>query len=373
VVPFEFKSPDPEPMDHMIEEYPPGAPRAKIATSTKVPEHKAHTTAPLSDKFTSRKIGGKSGKPKIEVSSPGQVNELTRKFSFPQGSPNNKNMKPANTPLKATTSASEMTKTPTILPAKQTKVNGFDNDVKLRNGLSGKKNRPSSWDYSTTMEHKNDDLFTTKDDSTPSSQARMDESFHRNSNIRTAFRRRTASRELSPEPGDYMYESSPGPDNELGAKLSQGSNGSQGPPMSVRERTQKWESRGGGVPSYFTLPRSSRKDKNSGSGIPTPVKKDTPPTTTGIPQPSRSPRTSISSTSTSDTRTSSRKVPREEADGSSNPDDSYEGRSKTVPRKIKSKKVTVTVKSRRDSRENLLSPKTATITSIVSLVFGSIL
>ena len=393
VVPLvdQFKNhsvPDPEPMEYSVEEYSPGV-QARVSSSTRISDHKSHTAAPLSEKFPGRRANTTGQRrPRIEVSSPG-VNELTKRFSYGQSSPSSKTgskIPVANTPLKATASPTEMTKTPSVLPSSQTKqVNGYE--VKLRNGISGK-TRPSSWDFTSHMESKENDVFVTKDDSTSQSAVGFDsDSFHRNSNIRTAFRRKSASRELSPEPSSpsqvQKMHSVSTPTDKLAPsdspKLSQGSNSSQGsgPPMSVKERTKKWESRGGGVPSYFTLPKSYRHkatDKTP-SAIPTPTTPTSrtnprkPSTSsaagdrhaTGIPQPTtvRSPRTSVSSEVKTPTRKTSHS--REEADGSSNPDESVEGKARPARQSmVKTKTVTVTVSKtpRKDSGGSLLPTRT---------------
>lgn len=379
VVPFanQFKNnsnlPEPQLMEYSVEEYSPGV-RARISSSTKISEHKSHTASLLTEKYSNRRAATQPTR-RPNVSSPG-VNELSKRFSFgtsPSNSSNVPNGRPAskiptaNTPLKATTSASEMTKSPNSLPAKQIKpVNKFETEVKLRNGISPGKIRPNSWDFSSIMQNnKVEDVFVTKDDSTPHSIADIEaaESFHRNSNIRTAFRRKSSSHEMSPEPGESYQEEERNPQHPESPKLSQGSNSSQnsGPPMSVRERTIKWESRGGGLPSYFsTLPKSFRHKAtdNASTGIPSPTSSlnmrasprralgdSTDLSTTGIPQPlaRQSPRSSVSS------ETKRRPSPsREDADGSSNPDDSLNRRQR------KNKTVSITVKnSKNNNRENM--------------------
>ena len=406
VVPLadQFKNhgvPEPEPMDYSVEEYSPGV-QARVSSSTKISDHKSHTAAPLSEKFSGRRVNVTGQRRTKELNSPG-VSELTKRFSFGQSSPSSKSgskIPVANAPLKATASPSEMTKNPSALPSNQTKqVNGYE--VVLRNGMSGKA-RPSSWDFTARMESKKNDVFVTKDDSTAQSAAGFEsDMFHRNSNIRTAFRRKSASHELSPEPGETSHEGSPSQSQKATSaspvferkhpppdspKLSQGSTSSQGsgPPMSVKERTKKWESRGGGVPSYFTLPKSYRHkaDDKTPSAIPTPTTTTStnprkPPgsssagdkLSTGIPQPTtRSQHTSVSKTPTR-----KRSQSREEADGSSNPDENVEGKARPVRQSVGKKTVTVTVTktpTRKDSRESMLPTRTLgtpTTTSSVSV------
>ena len=116
-----------------------------------------------------------------------------------------------------------------------------------------------------------------KDDSSVFDDSLEGQSFDRNSYVRTAFRRKSSSRELSPErtketavtPKAGIREDDEVP-LELDQQLSQGSRGSsqderENPKLSVRQRTQKWELRGGGVPSYFTLPRSFRTKSRKGA------------------------------------------------------------------------------------------------------------
>ena len=165
VVPLvdQFKNhsvPDPEPMDYSVEEYSPGV-QARVSSSTRISDHKSHMAAPLSEKFPGRRANTTGQRrPRIEVSSPG-VNELTKRFSYGQSSPSSKTgskIPVANTPLKATASPTEMTKTPSALPSSQTKqVNVYE--VKLRNGISGK-TRPLSWDFTSHMESKENDVLS---------------------------------------------------------------------------------------------------------------------------------------------------------------------------------------------------------------------
>lgn len=383
VMPFanQFKSDshfsEPQIMDYSVEEYSPGV-RARISSSTKLSEHKSHTASLLSDKYPNRRAAAATQSTrKPSVNSPG-VNELSKRFSFgtpppnagtvPNGRPASK-IPTANTPLKATTSASEMTKSPNTLPVKQTKrVNKYEAEVKLRNGISSSKIRPNSWDFTSVMENKVEDVFVTKDDLTPHSKADIEaaENFHRNSNIRVAFRRKSSSREMSPEPDEMYQEYEQNPQHPESSKLSQGSNNSQnsGPPMSVRERTQKWESRGGGLPSYFfsTLPKGFRHKATDSTPSPTSsLNSRTSPrrtlgnsmeyVSTGIPQPTqRSSHSSVSSES------KKKKSPsREDADGSSNPDDSLESKNR---RQRKTKVVSVTVKTNKRNSQELTRVRT---------------
>ena len=436
------QSEEPESMEYRVEEYSPGV-RARITSSTRIGDHKPQMAAPLSEKYSQRRMTtGNTRRPAIEVScpSPGQVNELTKRFSFQSTSPgatgnkHSSKIPVSNIPLKATTKTSEMTKTTVPVravssgskPSQIPTMNGDEEKIKLRNKWSNKA-RPASWDVSTLLDSQESDVFVTKDD-TSKTDIEI-ESFHRNSNVRTAFRRKSSSREFSPEPLESSPETSPplqrktaphpsqpidskqqipaspgqGDQSPEVQKLSQGSQSSHssqgsGPPTSVRERTKKWEARGGGVPSYFTLPKSFRhkatdKRKDSLSSIPSPSSTKPPmtrrttintinsPTSTGskilypgssIPQPSsrlHSPRSSVSSLAGTSTKSlgTGRKVSlsREEADGSSNPDETFggslESKSKTSRQPvIKTRTLTVSVsKSRGDS---LLPTKTVVST-----------
>ena len=402
------QSQEPESMEYRVEEYSPGV-RARVTSSTRIVDHKPQIAAPLSEKYSQRRMTtGSARKPVIEVRSPspGQVNELTKRFSFqstPPGKTGNKHLSKnsvSNIPLKAPTKTSEMTKSSIPVravssgskPSQIPTMNGVEEEVKLRN-RSPNKTRPASWDVSTLLDSQESDVFVTQDDTTPLLKRDIEaESFHRNSNIRTAFRRKSSSREFSPEPMESSPESSPSqqrrtapppskladsiqipgeegqsPEVQMLSQGSQSSHSSQGsgPPTSVRERTKKWEARGGGVPSYFTLPKSFRHKatakRDSLSSIPSPSATKPPmtrritmnsissPTHTGskilypsssIPQPAsklHSPRSSVSSLAGTSIKSlgSVRKVSRsrEEADGSSNPDEIVGG---SLESKIKS-------------------------------------
>lgn len=386
---------EPEPMEHTIDEL---SSRMKplISSSTKIPSARAHTAAPLSLKLhkktpsqDQRWKGGESsftGKSDVPLT-PGQVSELTKRFSFTPTNPTGSktaskipSVSLANSPMKAITSTSEMTKSniPIRLDSPKPVSNGVgrDGEVKFRNKQGSKMSRPVSWDASL--------LLTNQNISVPHRSMDLEsQSFSRNSNIRVAFRRRSQSSEQEDdsqaEPGQIhqsatdlsLSEQEPWLLEET--KLSQGSSqNSQGSgsniPLSVRERTKRWEARGGGVPSYFsTLPKSFRhkandpracrresRDSVSPSSVQSPTSgrpplihrltvpaniggntrttgsKLTRTSTSNIPQPinkaSGSPQsivstpvtaTSILVMSSSDGTT----LQREEADGSSNPDD----------------------------------------------------
>ncbi len=227
----------------------------------------------------------------------------------------------SNTPMKALASTSEMTKsnipvktssssnlTSTKVPLDNSEGKSWSNNVKMRPNSGGKRagnRRPASFDVSLLINNEKNVTETSKDDSS----LYENQNFNRNMQIRTAFRKKSQSRgELSPEHleyDNYTSKSHPsldqvprspttgalisGDENEVvfvggedeegeipefnemshlmidEKRLSQntGSQGSQdsirNPKLTVRERTQKWEARGGGLPSYFsTLPKSFR-------------------------------------------------------------------------------------------------------------------
>ena len=384
---------EPEPMEHTIDEIPSHM-KPLISSSTKIPSARALTAAPLSLKLhkktpsqDQRWKGGESGvtgKSDVPLT-PGQVSELTKRFSFtptnPIGSKSSSkipSVSSANSPMKAITSTSEMTKSniPIRLDSSKPVSNGVgkDGEVKFRNKQGSKLSRPMSWDASL--------LLTNQDTFVPRPSMDLEShSFSRNSNIRTAFRKKSQSGEQEDdnqaEP-DQIHPSGTdlsSSEQELWlleeAKLSQGSSqSSQGSgsniPLSVRERTKRWEARGGGVPSYFsTLPKSFRHKANDArrreardsvspssilsptSGRPPLIHRLTVPSNIGgynktvapkntrtsisnIPQPiSKASSSSQSFIGTPGTATSTLMVSspdgsipqREEADGSSNPDD----------------------------------------------------
>ena len=278
VVPFARRTPTRQSLSLWTPAWTPGV-QARVSSSTKTSEH------PLTEKYPNRRAPTR--KPNIVVNSPG-INELSKRFSYgsqsttsPGGRSGSK-IPVANVPLKATTSASEMTKSPSSLPVKQNKpINGFESGVKLRNSISSGRGRPNSWDFASSVGNKVEDVFVTRDDSAPRTRA----SFHRNSNIRSAFRRK------SPEPGELDQEFSP--TQLLAPYLSPYSDQKPKRSDAVRERTIKWESRGGGLPSYFrTLPKSFRHKATSlriKSPRRAPVDR-TLSSSSGIPQPTiRSP------------------------------------------------------------------------------------
>lgn len=347
---------DPTPMEHTVSEVE-MASSMQISSSVQ-PEVKLHMSTPLAPHHrrpnsSEPKIPQEGTKrPMIEVTSPmtskGTVSMMTKMFSYPQpattsaSAPGMKGSRTpvarqGNTPLKAMTRASEMTKSGAPIKSNvgESKVS-FSNDhsgsmvrnsgpyssqgssrnkVQLRSSdrkRAGKKARPASFDLSLLLKNKRN-LAVQKHDYSSSSNNNTGDSdsdgnlFHRNVDIRKAFRKRSKSRELSPDsaPEDskvlsesecpsevfprspttgvlisnsetsfFLSEEIP-EFNEMNSlnysleeeekNLSQttGSHSSQDSirnlRLTVRERTQRWEARGGGVPSYFsTLPRSFR-------------------------------------------------------------------------------------------------------------------
>ena len=379
---------EPEPMEHAIDEVPSHM-KPQISSSTKIPSARAHTAAPLSLRLHKKthdqrwKGGEVRSDPPL---TPGQVSELTKRFSFtPMSLTSGKTSSKiptvsANSPLKATASTSEMTKSniPIKVDSPKPVSNGVGKgEVRFRNKQGSKTSRPMSWDASL--------LLSTRDTFVPRPSMDLEsQSFRCSSNMNSAFRKESQSGEQEDEnqliPDHYQFHptaadlSSYEHDMLLleEVKLSQGSpQSSQGSgsniPLSVRERTKRWEERGGGVPSYFsTLPKSFRHkandprrskkeamDSTSPSYIPSPtsgrpplihrvtvpsnigdsakyVSKIARASTSNIPQPVNKASSSSHSfictpgTVTRALATSSfdGNVPqREEADGSSNPDD----------------------------------------------------
>ena len=307
------------PTEHVVSEVS-ISPSVRFSNSTKLPEHKSHVATPLAPhhRRTSSndlKVDGKK-RPFIEVTSPltpkGTVSKMTKKFSYPMalaasspttGMKGAKNPvgKQGNSPLKAMTSAVEMMKS-----SPPVKISG-SNKVPLRSSdrKRGNKERPASFDLSLLLKNKKNmeqyhgNSTSSSNNSNNNIQGDSDSDINvhrRNGNERRDSRRRSRSREQSPDsaPEDLLPFRSPttgvlisGPEkdafvpgkipefNEMNAlalaleeeemKLSQ-NNSSQSSQesirnlnLTVRERTQRWEARGGGVPSYFsTLPKSFR-------------------------------------------------------------------------------------------------------------------
>ena len=297
---------------------------AQITSSVEVMEHKPHQAAPLVPhhrRSSSKDL--KIKRPVVEVTSPltplGTVSKMKERFMFnsPPSSTGHLSkiptVRPGNSPMRALASTSEMTKSsiPVKVRAYDSKVplndsvmNSEPNNVQFRsvnNMRSRKKTRPASFDVSLLLNNERNVIETSKDDS----MVHGDIVFNRNTNVKSAFHKKSQSRELSPEYAEddvKAMESKPfsepvprspttgalisGEENEILSgeisefneisalcaeekKLSQntGSQSSQdsirNPQLTVRERTQRWEARGGGVPSYFsTLPKSFRHKTN---------------------------------------------------------------------------------------------------------------
>lgn len=305
---------DPQPMEHTVSEVDITSP-IQLTTSFQLPDHKPHTAAPLAPRHRRNNSNDMkkdlSRRPTIEVTSPltpkGTVSRITKKFSFNPTSSRIPGPSPrhGSSPLKATASTSEMTKSniPVKSNVSDTKMNDSEentspNNVKIRSSVnrrSGGKTRPASFDVALLLNNEKNVIETCRDDSALTSDDIEVGNFNRNTQARKPFRKRTESRELSPEADeDDIKATEPVPRspttgalisdnvtfmtsdeipeyNELLAmemeekKLSQntGSQSSQdsirNPKLTVRERTQRWEARGTGLPSYFsTLPKSFR-------------------------------------------------------------------------------------------------------------------
>lgn len=301
----------PEAMEHTIDVVSSQV-HTHVTTSTTIPRPKPQTAESLASLRNQRRAGSvEPRRPKVDVSSvyvkedvpltPGQVHELAKRFSFsPASTPTTGTTKTTpsripvatsshTTPMKATTSTAQMTKPGTpvrpVAPADKSEA-----EMQLRSNKRSVRMRPASWDASLIFNGEKADAEASKDDSTSEAtfeESTASQSFTRNSNIRAAFRRKSQSREFSPEPPtdnsttqakekppatgapETMTTTTPTKRKEP-QQLSQGSGSSQEEkenvsPMSVRERTIRWEARGGGLPSYLTMPRP-RKLKSSTSG-----------------------------------------------------------------------------------------------------------
>ena len=320
---------DPQPMEHTVSEVD-IKPSIQLTTSEQLPDRKPHQAAPLA--LHHRPSGSKMEgvkRPAIEVTSPitpkGNVSQKKRMFSYSTQQqqqqsqsriPQAKTARHGNTPMKALASTSEMTKSgiPVKTEAKTTPLrNSTENNVRMRssNRRSGGKARPASFDVSLLINNEKNVSETSKDDLLLNDDIEVGK-FNRNTQIRTAFRKRSQSREFSPESAEddntKARESAPtrepvprspttgalisGDQTEVfmsqevpevgdllqveqEKRLSQNtsSQGSQdsikNPKLTVRERTQKWEERGGGLPSYFsTLPKSFRHKATDPRGDP---------------------------------------------------------------------------------------------------------
>ena len=262
--------------------------KAQVATSVNLRDNRPHTAAPLSTIKHRRVSPSDTGAyPAVSVSSgspvphtPGQVQELAKRFSFPvspttptgAGKSVSKIPGPSGqkTPMKATGSAAGMMKTGIPLPKSLTESPVLNEDsailVRLRDSASksGRK-RPMSWDSSLFFNAEKLSADVSKDDSVSSTG--VDQSFDRNSHIRHGIRKKSQSREFSPEPEDQQL-TVPGLGDEgspSGLQLTSQQVKLIKDRISVKERTRRWEQRGGGVPSYFTLPRPPKKQRRQKS------------------------------------------------------------------------------------------------------------
>ncbi len=306
----------PEPIEHTVSVCSPEV-QMHFTTSTSVPQHKPQIAAPLSKIPGHRRSASDhrhlppSGIPVFSTSpksdmpmTPGQVHELTKRFSFtPTGGAKagvSRVSGEHGTPLRATTAAAEMTKPGTHqqsalasqhasgLPGKALSA---ENEIHLR-GVPNKKGikvRPMSWDASLIFSSEKENAEKREEDAamvvSQDDSAAVSQGFSRNSNARVPVRRKSSSssHEKSPEPEvrERAHTVARGPKESRLQKpstreqLSQGSGSSQEEnitPVSVRERTMRWEARGSDLPSYFsTLPRSFRH-KASSKSVTTPTR-----------------------------------------------------------------------------------------------------
>ena len=251
----------PEPVDHTVESYSPTV-DMQIARSVAIPDNKAHTALPLSSlkDQRGRDVSPASGEVPL---TPGQVHELTKRFSFPANNtskiPVARHVSPARASIPADSANPGMpTRAKTDEAIEQSPV------VVLRANRKSSKMRPASWDVSLIL---GKEVDFAKNGAV--SGALIDDSsapsFSRHSNVRTPVRRNKygSYRDLHSSSED---DTPVLPTDHLGkAFLSK----PKDPSMSVRERTKQWEERGGGVPSYFsTLPRSFRARSTSATSPP---------------------------------------------------------------------------------------------------------
>ena len=395
---------DPKPMEHTVSELE-LTKSLQIANSVQLPDsmpYKASPLAPHHRRTNSKDLKREGEKKATSPLTPhGTVNRIAKRFAFNQSPPSSTGMhrsriptpRHGNAPMKAVTSASEMTKSNTVLKSDtvETRVplNDSQSEIKLRSGGNRRSSRrPASLDASLLMKNEKNIIETSKDDLSLQRDVDIESSsFNRNSQMRTPIRRKSLSRELSPEAvqdddikamestpslepvprspttgalisGDRTEEllSEEIPEhNEMSLmadekKLSQntGSQSSQDSlrnlQLTVRERTQRWEARGGGVPShniFATLPKSFRHkvpdrrktsqslqssatEQDSSSKHPTRMSAGNRTSShSGIPIPTSkipSPRASLSSNQ-STMHDVSKSLGREETDQYSNPDD----------------------------------------------------
>lgn len=297
----------PEPVEHTVGVCSPSV-QMHYSKSTSIPQRKPQMAAPLSkipghkrsasehrrSHASDMKVFATSPQEEMPMT-PGQVHELTKRFSFAPGSvkasPSARLSMSGEygSPMRATVAAMDMTKNQFALgQSGETPANG---DVKLRDtpNKKGVKVRPMSWDASLIFSADKQRPKTVKPDEameTSQDEAGSDSpKFARDSNARVPVRRRTPpvedkAADIEPRRRSQTVvrassQESKLPQPSTREQLSQGSQGSSQEenvtPVSVKERTMRWEARGGGVPSYFsTLPRSFRHKATSGSMPPSP-------------------------------------------------------------------------------------------------------
>ena len=218
---------DPQPMDHMVS----GVdikPSIQLTTSEQLPDRKPHQAAPLAPHHwpSGSKMEGVK-RPAIEVTSPitpkGNVSQKKRMFSYStqqqqQQQQSQSRIPQANTarhgnmPMKALASTSEMTKSgiPVKTEVKTTPLrNSTENNVRMRssNRRSGGKARPASFDVSLLINNEKNVSETSKDDLLLNDDIEVGK-FNRNTQIQTAFRKRSQSREFSAEDDDMKARES---------------------------------------------------------------------------------------------------------------------------------------------------------------------
>lgn len=235
-----------------------------------VPQSKPHTAAPLSS-AKHRRAGDSSKSPVTSVNvtcsspvlhTPGQVHELAKRFSYPSSptTPTGSNSKNTpskipvpsaqKTPMKATGSAAGMMKSGIPVPKQMSESPTARDDrstvvMQRREGAAkSNRTRPMSWDSSL--------IFNPETLTAESSKEGGNQSFNRSSNA-------SPTQEVSPESA-VNKEDLEGQLATSTKVISKNSSQENKNRLSVRERTRRWEQRGGGVPSYFaTLPRPPKK------------------------------------------------------------------------------------------------------------------
>ncbi len=278
----------PEPVEHTVGVFSSDV-QMHLSQSTSIPQLKPQMAAPLSKIPGHRRSSSEHRRPppgSIKTygtsppadmpMTPGQVHELTKRFSFNPtkgaGSVRLSSSSEHGSPLRATLAAAGMTRSGIPLPSGQIgEASLAKSDIQLRDvpNKKGVKVRPMSWDASLIFSGEKNKSETARE------APETSPSFTRDADTRVPVRRRTPPTEEKPADSEPIKKTTrPAMESKLPQpstreQLSQGS--SQGSsqeeivtPVSVRERTMRWEARGGGLPSYFsTLPRSFRHRASS--------------------------------------------------------------------------------------------------------------